>query len=205
MRSRIIKILLLLVIFSCGGGNVLPPEEKAALEESAEKLTIDGWKYYEEGKYSEALTKFIEASKRKPVFLDSFNGLGWTYFALHILNYSVSNFSFAVSSDSTFEDALIGLSLASFEINDYQESINSIKKAVELDSLGFVFNGSYKFIHNEKVNARSVRKIMALSYYYLGNFIESYNQLKTYLKPQVSLDINSPDFPRLLLIELEEL
>jgi len=192
---------------SCGGGNVLPPEEQAALEESAQKLTLDGWILYENEQFSEALSKFSTASKRDPNFLDSYNGLGWTYFAQHILNYSVSNFITMANKDSTSAalDGFVGLSLAQFESNNYQESIKSAQHAVKLDSLGFDFNGSYEFEHNLKVNAKALRKILTLSYYYLGDFIESYNQLKTYLKPQVSLDVALPDFPRLLLIEIEDL
>jgi len=206
MQNSILKIFMIVIIVcSCGGGNVLPPEEKAALEESPQKITEDGWKYYEDGEYTKALNKFSEASKRKSDYWDSYNGLGWTYFAQHVLAYSISNFTKAVNGDSLFLDCYVGLSLASFENNDYLSAIDAAVKAVQIDSLGFVFNGSYEFTHNTKVNAKALRKILALSYYYNGEFQKSYNQLKTYLKPQVSLDINSPHFPRLLLIELEDL
>ena len=208
MRNSILLLVLLIIHLSCGGGNVLPPEQQAAQGESAKKITNDAWLLYETGKYNEALEKFRLATQRDKNYWDAYNGPGWTNFALHILSYSVSHFGTALAeSDSTEPDVFIGLSLALFEDNRYQESINSTAVAIAIDTLEieFAYNGSYRFVHNEKVNAKSVRKIMALSYYYLGNFEEAYNQIKNYLKPQATLNKESSDFARLLLIELEGL
>jgi hypothetical protein len=50
-----------------------------------------------------------------------------------------------------------------------------------------------------------VRKILALSYFYSGQFTEAYNQLKQYLDPVTKVDPASETFVKDLLNALKQI
>ena len=194
-------LFLTVVLLSCGGDNITGPSAG-----SADKLLKDGWGLYEIGQYNEALSKFSSAIKLNPSLGDAYNGLGWTHFALHNISQSATQFKNAYEKSSNNIDILVGYTLLSYESNNYSTSNGSLKwgqQAVEIDSASFDMDGmDYIFSHNSKVTALEFRKIMALSYYYNGEFEDSYVEMVKYLKGD-SLNTASALFPSELLKELD--
>jgi tetratricopeptide (TPR) repeat protein len=201
MRKYIILFAILVFIFGCGGDNLTGPSIG-----SANRMITDGWALYEIGEYNSALSKFNGALKLNPKLADVYNGLGWTHFALHNIKQAVIQFNTGVGKSPNSLDVIVGSAFSSYENNDFSVETGSIKwalKAVEVDSAEFDMNGvDYVFSHNPKVTAKELRKIMALSYFYIGKFEDSYNQLKKYLNGY-TLDPKASNFPSELLKELE--
>jgi len=197
----IILFLSLIILFKCGGDNLTGPSAG-----SAKKMVEDGWALYEIGEYSAALSKFNAAARLNPNFVDVYNGLGWTHFALHNIEQAGIQFNTGVSKDPNVLDILVGYSFVLYENNDYSLKSGSLKwaqKAIEVDSTEFDMDGvDYYFVHNPKVTAKELREIMALSYFYVGEFEDSYYQVKNYLNGYI-LDPQSSDFPSELLKELD--
>jgi tetratricopeptide (TPR) repeat protein len=202
--KKIIIYLLLPMMLSCGGGNIgetIGPAQQQTIYD----IVRDGWYYYELSQYDLALSKFTHAANINNTFEDAFNGLGWTYLALQNITVSMSNFEKMTTLNSTLIDGWIGKAFANFELGMYEESNNSINTAISTDSTLFdLIIPDYIFSHNIIVNQKAVRTIMALNYFYLGDFEQSYFILRKYLN-NVSLNTNAKDFPEKLLKELEKL
>lgn len=196
-------IFIVLFLFSCGGGNINQP----VIQESAQEFVRQGWKSYEEGDYDTALSKFGRAKKLDPNFAEAYSGLGWTNFGIQDLTSAGQSFIQANSLDSLSIDPIIGSVFVEFERNMYQNAITWAKKAFARDSVKFGGKTTqrYVFKHNSRANYTQVHKIVALSYYYLGEFEQSYNHIRQYLNPTLQLDPESLAFPRQLLEELHKI
>ena len=193
--------LLIITIIRCGGDNLTGPSAG-----SAKRMVKDGWALYEIGEYNAALSKFNAAARLNPSYADVYNGLGWTHFALHNIKQAAIQFNTGVDKAPNSLDILVGYSFALYESKNYSLENGALKwalKAIEVDSTEFDMDGvDYYFVHNPKVTAKELKKIMALSYFYLGKFEDSYYQVKNYLNGY-TLDTSSPDFPSNLLKELD--
>jgi len=207
------KILIKTVSFTalvsllvlCGGGNIVyePPGDV----NKARDLANSGWVKYERGDFTGAVQLFNEARKADATYLDSYNGLGWSYFRLHNLILSLFNFRIPIDADSTLIDVQVGYSVSAFEKNEFSESIHAILKVVSLDSSKFDLEGTddYFFIHDSNITSREVRKILALSYFYSGEFQQAYMQLVHFLDPLTTVDPSAENFPKELLAALEKI
>jgi tetratricopeptide (TPR) repeat protein len=193
-------IIIVFILFSCGGGNINQP----VIQESAQEFVRLGWKAYEAGDYDTALSKFGSARKLDPNFGEAYSGLGWTNFGIQELTSASQSFVQANLLDSLSIDPIIGNIFVEFERNNYQNAITWAKRAIVRDSVKFGGKATqrYVFKHNTRANATQVHKIVALSYYYMGEFEKSYNHLKQFLNPALQLDPTSLIFPRQLLEEL---
>ncbi len=194
--------LFLVLLYSCGGGNVTDP----VIEESALEFVRQGWAAYKLGNYVEAITKFDMAKKLDPNLADAYNGLGWTYFGQLNLPPAESNFVLSYSLDSTKIDPMVGNVFVSYERNKYAQALTWSGRIFDADSTNFLGQSTrYVFQHNAKANASQVHKVVALCHYYLGDFEESYDHVRLYLNPALSLDPDAPGFPQQLLEEIKGL
>jgi len=194
------------ILLACGGSNLSAPEPGGE-EEKAKTLTESGWVQYEIGEYNNAIQLFNDAKKADSEYLDAYNGLGWSYFRVHNLILSLFNFRVPLAVDSTMINVLVGYSIASFEKNEYSEAVDAVLKVVSQDSSRFDLEGTdeYFFIHDTDVTSRQIRKILALSYFYSGNFMDSYYQLLNFLDPLTRVDPSSETFYKDLLEALEKI
>jgi len=193
--------IILILSNGCGWDNL-------ASGPIAEQLLEEGWNLYEQREYTEAIDKFDRALRQDPNLVDGYNGLGWSNFALQNLAKSSSFFSQAATIDTNAVDVLVGSAFSWFERNQYNRSIEWGERACNTDSTKFdlkPIETDYTFSHNWQVTSKSLRKIIALSNYYLGNFSEAHDQLK-YLNPDgyESLSPQSDSFYIDLLKELEK-
>lgn len=190
----------------CGGTNLgtnPPPPDPQKVED----IINAAWAKYEIGQYDTAIILFNEALSLDRDVLDIYNGLGWSYFQTHSLINSLANHSIAIGSDSSFSDAMVGFSVSAFERNEYALAINAINTIARIDTSGFDIQGTddYIFDHDRAVTARTVRKILALCYFYSGNFAESFNQIKTFLDQATQVDPATESFITDLFKALEEI
>ena len=196
-------LLLVIAVYGCGGDNLTGPSAG-----SAAKLVTDGWALYEMGEYDSALSKFNSAVKLNPGYVEVYSALGWTNFTLHNIPQAILQFNTGINKDPKILDLLVGNSFALYEGKNYSIENGSLKwalEAVELDSAKFDMDGTdYRFSHNSKVSAKELRKIMAFSYFNLGNFENSYDQLNNYLNG-FTLDPLSESFHSDLLKELDRI
>lgn len=186
-----------------GGGDINQP----VIKESAQEFVRLGWKAYEAGDYDTALSKFGQAKKLDPNFGEAYSGLGWTNFGIQELTSASQSFIQANLLDSLNIDPIIGNVFVEFEQNNYQNAITWANRAFARDSVKFSGKTTqrYVFKHNSRANYTQVHKIVALGYYYLGEFEKSYNHIKQYLNPSLQLDPKSLAFPRQLLEELHKI
>jgi tetratricopeptide (TPR) repeat protein len=202
--SGIIGLLFLLA--ACAGGNlgVNPPPPDPV--QAREKIDA-AWKEYEKAQYYQAIELFNEARVLDSSVLDIYNGLGWSYFKIHNLITSLANFSTAISGDSSFPEAMVGYGVSAFEKAEYAPAIQVFTTLTKRDSLQFNLVGTDEFVfkHDASVTSRKVRKILALSYFYSGQFTEAYNQLKQYLDPVTKVDPASETFVKDLLNALKQI
>lgn len=195
-------MLLLALLQSCGGGNVSGP----ITEQSAQEFIRQGWAAYGRGAYQEAITKFDMAKKLEPGLSDAFNGLGWSYFGQLNLPPAESNFVISYSMDSTRLDPMVGNVFVLFERNKYSDALTWSNRLFAADSAKFLGQDTrYVFTHNSKANAPQLHKVVALCYYYLGRFEDSYDHVRLYLNPALNLEPEAPGFAQLLLKEIKSL
>ena len=84
-KNRIIYIVLLLLIFSTGCRKKVVATDIDSSEY--------GWLLYEQGKYIESNSWFINAVIQDSMFSDGYNGLGWSYGQIGEIDSSISSFS----------------------------------------------------------------------------------------------------------------
>lgn len=177
-------------------------------QESAYKMAKDGWALYEVKEYYSALAKFNSAVRLNPNYADAYNGLGWTHFALHDIQQAIFQFSKGVEKDRRLIDIPVGYTFALYENGNYSIENGALKwalEAIKIDTAEFDMDGlDYYFIHNSKVTAKEFREVMALSYFYLGKFMDSYGILRKYLNGQ-EIDTLSSEFASNLLKELNRI
>lgn len=204
--KRIITITLFLVLVtSCGGSNITGGEGGPIEPPNrAQELAESGWQKYTAADYDSAIILFNDSKKADANYLDAYNGLGWSYFRDHNLLHSLSNFQTVLDVDSTLVDAHVGYAISAFERSEYTESINSIVFVVTQDSASFDMEGigEYAFVRDQDITSTTVRKILALSYYYSGQFTEAYTQLITFLNPLSTIDPEAETFHYDLFQEL---
>ncbi len=209
MRRLIKTVMLLLttpLFFYCGGSNITPPDDPSVVLR-AQELAESGWNHYESGNYSSAITLFNDSKKADSEYIDAYNGLGWSYFRAHNLILSLFNFRIPLDSDSTLTDVKVGYLIAAFEKNEYSETIDAAIQLTMQDSVKFDLEGTdeYFFIHDTDVTSREIRKLLALAYYYSGQFQNSYYQLLNFLDPLTRVDPLSETFQKDLLEALENI
>lgn len=197
MKKIFFLSLLAAVVVTCGGQSpdlgttpIIEPPDRA------KELAEDGWIYYKEAKYDSAIIKFNDSTKANESYLDAYTGLGWSHFRDHNLFLSISNFGKVIDADSTIVEVNIGYAFAAFERNEYSISVETIMNVIAQDSMSFDLEGfdDYEFSRDSEIKARAIRKVLALSYYYSGDFTSSYNQLLTYLDPLTTVDPNAESF-----------
>lgn len=153
---------------------------------TAEDMAEYGWELYEAKDYLNSNTWFNDAVVEDSKWKDGYNGLGWTYAKLMVLDKSISNFETGLTKKQDdwnptdiHSEILAGLTFA------YHANKND-KKAIEygrafLDSTIKDFTPGWTFSHDSLLNYLDVRITMAAAYYATGKFDSTYTQLDVIL------------------------
>ena len=172
MRRRLHKTTLL--FFICIGLITLDACRKKYYA-TAEDMAEYGWVMYETQDYLTSNTWFNSAVSEDINWMDGYNGLGWSYAKLMVLDSSIDNFITGLSKpqdkwNPTNKQAEI---LAGLTFAYHAKGID--KKTIEygrvfLDSTVKPLKAGWVFSHDSLLNYLDVRITLAASYFSVGKF-----------------------------------
>lgn len=161
-------------------------------------LADEGWRLFSEGKYSQAVSKFNQAIDGDSDLATAYDGLGWTYARMGMLQSSVDNFTFVLSIlVDPSQDTYAGASMAHLALKNYEDASNMSNWALE------VYGNRYDFRYDHDVTDVTLRLVRATSRFYLGLYESSYADVKLLGGPQLSP--KASNFVAKLLEAIQEL
>jgi len=92
-----------------------------------------GLKYYDLGRWQEAIVAFSDAIAIKPDFVVAYFGLGVTYSRLENWEETLSYFEKAIELNSTFAQGYLGLGVTYNILGFNDKAIKALKRAVLID------------------------------------------------------------------------
>ena len=162
---------------------------------TAENMAEYGWVLYKTKDFLNSNTWFQDAVTNDKNWKDAYNGLGWTYANLMVLDSSIANYQTGLGKKQDawnptdiHSEILAGLTFA-------YHAQGKDKKTVEfgrtfLDSTVKPLTSGWIFSHDSLLNYLDVRITLAASYFALGKFDS------TILQVTVILDsLNSSELP----------
>ena len=187
-------IILIIAIFyiNCDKDNGTDP-----VEENAKTLTTEGWDSFTNSNYQNALSKFNEAIEKDNNYKDAHNGAGWANARLQNLTEAVNFFSQCLNIDSDFVDAHAGLAFTYNAQKEYQQCIHSANTALHESA-------NWNFEHDQTLNYKDLRLILAESYYANKNFSASLSEVKK-LNSSFNTNVNTLEGKAELAVEIERL
>ena len=198
-----ISIAVSVLIIGCGGESagdddddnndvILPPTDlyPAKIEEA--------WVEFESVNYNNAIASFREASEMDPLRSPAYLGLGWCYALLDGMDNSLSNFDIFITKESESPDGYAAEAFVFLAQNEYEKAITAANEAISLGGDGYVFS------HIPDVQTRSLRLLIAESYYAIGQYEDAQAQIDI-LEPDNGLDEGSRTYEQDLLLEIEDL
>ncbi|MBM3329952.1 MAG: hypothetical protein FJY67_10880 [Calditrichaeota bacterium] len=164
---------------------------------AAEALAA-GWDAFETGDYATAHSNFTEATGLDSRLSDAYNGLGWSSGRMPgRLSEAGTHFGRSLGLDTTRYDALGGWAFAVYQSGDYAAAI------AKADSL-LRRRPGWRFLHQQTIDFRDVKLMMAAAWYQTGNYSASYAVVQE-LNPAFEADVRTPSGRRELMEEIERL
>ena len=172
MRRRLHKTTLL---FFIAIGVITLDACRKKYYATAEDMAEYGWVMYETQDYLTSNTWFNSAVSEDANWMDGYNGLGWSYAKLMVLDSSIDNFISGLSKPQDkwnptdiHSEILAGLTFAY-----HAKGID--KKTIEygrafLDSTVKPLKAGWVFAHDSLLNYLDVRITLAASYFSVGKF-----------------------------------
>ena len=162
---------------------------------TAEDMAEYGWVLYETKDYLNSNTWFQDAAANDKDWKDSYNGLGWSYAKLMVLDSSIAHFNTGLSKKQdkwnltdVQSEILAGLTFA-HHANGKDTKAIQYGRAF-LDPTAKPLTAGWIFTHDSLLNHLDVRITLAASYYSVGKFDS------TILQVTVILDsLNSSELP----------
>ncbi len=142
---------------------------------TAEDMAEYGWVLYETKDYLTSNTWFQDAVKKDEKWKDGYNGLGWSYAKLMVIDSSIAQFNTGLTKKQDAwnptdvqSEILAGLTFA-------HHAQGKDTKAIEygrafLDSTVKPLTAGWMFTHDSLLNYLDVRITLAASYYAVGKF-----------------------------------
>ncbi len=193
--ASICILFVLILLPGCGKdfNNPLDPEN-SSYEPPYIKYTKQGWEEYENKNFEPAIEYFRKATDNNKNYADAYVGLGWSYFMNRLILIAIFEFQEALAIEPKQADAHVGLAGAYLAEEKYEPAIEHAQEALNAEP-------EYTFSHNPAISKRNVQMVLSVSYYYVGDYENALEQLKS-LK-EVELDEESESFPIDLLREIE--
>ena len=158
----------------------------------------EGWLEFESGHYDNAITAFSEASEIDPMLPEAYLGLGWCYAVLDQMENSLSTFDLAITRDPESPHGYAAEAFVYLAQSEYEVAIEAANSAISFGGEGYVFG------QLPDVRTRTLRLLMAESYYATGRYADAEAQVAI-LKPDSNLDQDSGAYKQELLLEIEAL
>ena len=162
---------------------------------TAEDMAEYGWKLFETKEYLPSNAWFLDAVSEDSDWKDGYNGLGWTYAKLMVLDSSISHFTIGLAKKQhqwnpidVQSEILAGLTFANHALGKDAKVIQYGRAF--LDSTVKPLTAGWMFTHDSLLNYLDVRITLAASYFAVGKFDS------TILQVTVILDsLNSSELP----------
>ena len=162
---------------------------------TAEDMTEYGWELFETKEYLPSNAWFLDAVSEDSDWKDGYNGLGWTYAKLMVLDSSISHFTTGLAKKQhqwnpidVQSEILAGLTFANHALGKDAKVIQYGRAF--LDSTVKPLTAGWMFTHDSLLNYLDVRITLAASYFAVGKFDS------TILQVTVILDsLNSSELP----------
>jgi len=162
---------------------------------TAEDMTEYGWELFETKEYLPSNAWFLDAVSKDSDWKDGYNGLGWTYAKLMVLDSSISHFTTGLAKKQhqwnpidVQSEILAGLTFANHALGKDAKVIEYGRAF--LDSTVKPLTAGWMFTHDSLLNYLDVRITLAASYFAVGKFDS------TILQVTVILDsLNSSELP----------
>jgi tetratricopeptide (TPR) repeat protein len=138
--------LLITLLAGCGGdgdGSTKPTT-------SASEYTSQGWTIFEQGNYSDALSRFSSAISADASYGPAYVGQGWCHLMLGGFNNALTSFNNAISRGATGADAYGGKAAAAVGLGmSYLPDVVSAAQTARTQTPGFVFDHRTTFNTND--------------------------------------------------------
>ena len=162
---------------------------------TAEDMAEYGWELFETKEYLPSNAWFLDAVSKDSDWKDGYNGLGWTYAKLMVLDSSISHFTIGLAKKQhqwnpidVQSEILAGLTFANHALGKDAKVIQYGRTF--LDSTVKPLTAGWMFTHDSLLNYLDVRITLAASYFAVGKFDS------TILQVTVILDsLNSSELP----------
>ena len=162
---------------------------------TAEDMAEYGWELFETKEYLPSNAWFLDAVSEDSDWKDGYNGLGWTYAKLMVLDSSISHFTTGLAKKQhqwnpidVQSEILAGLTFANHALGKDAKVIQYGRAF--LDSTVKPLTAGWMFTHDSLLNYLDVRITLAASYFAVGKFDS------TILQVTVILDsLNSSELP----------
>ncbi len=180
-------LLILLLSAGCqngGGGG-----------ETADQLVKDGWTAYASKSYRAAANDFNQAISMNGSLTDAYNGAGWSYAQLSVLDTSVIKFTAGRAHDSTVTEINAGLGIVDNALKSYAQSIQSAGSVLQK-------NPAWTFSRDNSVNWCDLQVLLAEDFYALSMYDSSLTHVKT-LNASFTADVSTFAGQKLLSQEIE--
>lgn len=153
-------------------------------EQDVEHLLSQGWDYFEDGYYLDALDQFEEAISVDENNQKCYHGRAWCYLMLSEASNAIVDFEKAVQLGNMTLDPHAGLAAAYLA----QETHSS---AIEKANYVLAGNSNYYFEHYPLINYQDMHLILAMAYFHEGNLSEAQEHVD-FLFPENQLDPDQP-------------
>ena len=162
---------------------------------TAEDMAEYGWELFETKEYLPSNAWFLDAVSEDSDWKDGYNGLGWTYAKLMVLDSSIFHFTIGLAKKQhqwnpidVQSEILAGLTFANHALGKDAKVIQYGRAF--LDSTVKPLTAGWMFTHDSLLNYLDVRITLAASYFAVGKFDS------TILQVTVILDsLNSSELP----------
>jgi len=111
-----------------------PPVAAVALSPSAESALIEGKKYYDNGKYDEALSKFLEADMKGPNNPIVYNNIGLVYKKKNNFAQAENYYKRALAAKPDYAECMNNLGVLKAAAGDVLSASVYLKKAISTDA-----------------------------------------------------------------------
>jgi tetratricopeptide (TPR) repeat protein len=161
-------------------------------------LVSEGWSLFEQGKFSEAVSKFNAAADQDSDLAEAYDGLGWSYARLGMLNESIDEFTFVLSVlVDPSQDTYAGASMAHLAAKNYEDASNMSNWAL------VVYGDTYTFSHDNSVTDTTLRLVRAISRFHLGLYESASDDVQELGGP--TLSPTSPNFVADLMEAIQDI
>ena len=153
-------------------------------EQNADYLISQGWDYFEDGHYLDALDQFEEAISVEKNNQECYHGRAWCYLMLSDVSEAIIDFEKAVQLGKETLDPHAGLAAAYLAQENYSS-------AIEKANYVLAGNSNYYFEHYPLINYQDMHLILAMAYFHEGD-LSSAQEHVDFLFPENQLNPDQP-------------